>query len=279
MRAHALWLCLLSAGCSSFVENHPRTLFLGETYQPEAVRDAIARAMNRRRMALEGESGANAFAVSTRSGAACAYVVSYSDHSLVINAGADGVNPAPSPTMIDARCLNEADVLGKAIQKEVQRPGKVAAKEERRRERHELAVARANAAAAQADAVSQEAQLQQQQLAQQPQPDGTDAQQPDAQQPVEQAAPVEEPRVVNRVHNTRIVNSTSTSNTSINYNVVNAAPPPEAQAPPLNPLLCCRARQPYVCPSVPVYAAACVKNPAELPSQCRLDPSQARYCP
>src|SRR5262245_46668557 len=134
MRYGMLWLCMAAGGCATFVENRPRTFFLGQTYETGAVRDAVERAINHRRMKTQGGSGVSTFALSSRSGADCAYVVSYSDHNLVINIGPAG-NPPPQPTQIDSRCVKEADLLGKMIEKEVQRPAKLAQKEQRRRER------------------------------------------------------------------------------------------------------------------------------------------------
>jgi hypothetical protein len=275
MRAFAI--VMLAAGCGpTLVQNQPKTVMLGQRYDAGAVRDAVARSVNKLRLASQGETDGQALALDTRHGASCFLTIQYTAANVVISSVQDAVEPG----MIDKRCLIEQDSLAHVIAKEVQRPAKLAAKAERAARRHELDMAREQRMTEQAQLARE--QLEQQQAQQPAADDGNAA--PD------NAAPVEDPNATAPVvvapgptNNTYVYQnssnvSNSTSNMTITSTVINASPPSEPQAPPISPLLCCRQGQPFVCPNVSVYAAACIQKPATLANFCRVDAQQARYC-
>ncbi|HZS37051.1 MAG TPA: hypothetical protein VFF06_09495 [Polyangia bacterium] len=268
-----LLLLSLLAGCGpTLIANAPKTVLLGQRYQPGDVRDAVARAINHRKLAPQGEVEGRAVALDTRHGATCLFTVEYTSANLIINASVDAA--APPPAQIDQRCAVEADALAHAIAKEVERPAKVAAKEERARRRHELAVENARAAGEQA-ALAREQLEQQQQQQQQGDPNDSAEPQPIADPNAYAPAPAP---TVNYQFNNSVSSSTSTSNTNVTVNRTTVNQPALAQQAPLSPFLCCRTGQPYVCPNTAVYAAACVQRTADLARTCRLDPAQAPYC-
>jgi hypothetical protein len=274
MRAFAI--VMLAAGCGpTLVQNQPKTVMLGQRYDAGAVRDAVARSVNKLRLSSQGETDGQALALDTRHGASCFLTIQYTGANVVISSVQDAVEPG----MIDKRCLIEQDSLAHVIAKEVQRPAKVAAKAERAARRHELEMAREQRMTEQATLARE--QLEQQQ-AQAPAADDGNGAPPDNAAPVEDAnaAPVVVAPATNNTYVYQNSNSVSnsTSNTTITSTVINASPPSEPQAPPISPLLCCRQGQPFVCPNVSVYAAACIQKPASLANFCRVDAQQARYC-
>jgi hypothetical protein len=279
MRGFAI--VMLAAGCApTLVQNQPKTVLLAMSYDAGEVRNAVVRSVNKLRLSPQGETEGQALVLDTRHGANCFLTVQYTGANVVISS----VQDATEPGMIDKRCLIEQDSLARVIAKEVMRPAKIAAKAERAARRHELEMAREQRMTE--EAALQREQLQQQQ-AQAPVGDPNAVPPDDTAQPVDAPAADYQPAAAstnnNNSNNTYVYQnnnsvSNSSSNTTITSTVINASPPSEPQAPPISPLLCCRQKQPYVCPSVAVYAASCIQKPATLANACRVDPQQARYC-
>jgi hypothetical protein len=251
-------------GCAPrFVANQPRTVLLQNTYDLAAVRGAIARAIHHRKLTTESEAEA-AVVVATPKSPRCRYEINYSDHGLVV--AMTGPGPAAGSPAIDERCVDEAKGLVKAVEKEVQRPAREAARAIEAERRHEMAVARERELAAQAELAAEQA-----------------AQQPPAPPYVVASPDPPTPIVTNNTVNLQSNHTSSstvnnTTNTTTIVRQVAPAPAPQPSQPALERYLCCRDGQPRVCPNLPAYTAACVRQPSQLAALCPVDSGQARYC-
>src|SRR5262249_5515059 len=220
---YAAGLAMLAFACSAvFVANQPRTILLDQAYQAPAVRDAIARSIHRRKMMPQSEAPGELVASATRKSRICLYRLTYSDHDVVIAASvpASAGAPAAPQAKIDQRCLEEADALGKVITREVQRPAQEAAKAEKTRRDHELAVERERRMAQQLQLAGELAAQQAAAAASNSPSEPAPACATPA--PAPAAGPTYNYTSTNTVQN-------STSNTTVNYKVVNQAP---AASPP-----------------------------------------------
>jgi hypothetical protein len=137
MRFTVLAFAGLLAGCAAkFVAtpSQPSHTVLKSTYDPSQVRDAAAHVVSRRHWLLDESDGVIR---GTDSEHGCVLDVAYTDRAFEIRttplAGAAGA----ADGRIDSRCVDETAKLGKLIVKEVERPAKLAEKEEKRRRRAE----------------------------------------------------------------------------------------------------------------------------------------------
>ncbi|HZS42305.1 MAG TPA: hypothetical protein VFF06_35990, partial [Polyangia bacterium] len=126
---------LFAGGCAAtFTSNRPKEVTLKDTYDPSAVRDAAAHVLFRAHLEVVAENDRSLSAAE----APCGYTIEYRDRGFVVRAAplaprADG--------LIDGRCLDTEDKLAKHIVKEVERPARLAVKEEKRRRRAERTAA------------------------------------------------------------------------------------------------------------------------------------------
>ena len=108
MRNLSLLVLGLAASCApSFVANQPRSLLLGQSYDPTAIRDAIGRAVTNRRMTPQQEVPGRMVLSSSPDDASCLHVVTYTDHSFEVDstsAPEDAAKHRAAPGSIDERC-------------------------------------------------------------------------------------------------------------------------------------------------------------------------------
>jgi hypothetical protein len=257
------------AGCGpSLVTQRPTVAMLDSTYDATAVRDAVVRAINRGHMLGQSEGTGMVGALGTKR-PACAFQVRYTQADVAIDVSSPNA-PAGS---VDQRCLEQSDRFAKAIRREVGRPAREAMRDERRRQRHELAVEQARAFTAQME-------LQQQQLAAQQQADAdaqAQAQADDGQ--AQQDAPAAPAPVENNTTNFNWQNNNtsiqSNSNTTVNRTTIHQAQP---SVQGIRPLSVCYSGQVYQCPNGAVQAAA-IRSPREAPRLCHAYATSMRVCP
>jgi len=257
-------------GCGgTLVPAQPRMVQLGSQYDASAVRDAVARAMNRRKMRVFVDDGQRLVASDTRGGRNCVHAVTYTDHNVLIaTSPPEGVAPGQQ-AVVDSRCLDEGEVLAKVVRKEVERPARLAAR------RLRVAAGWAPAAGPVAEPAVDSGAVAEPAPAPAPSVEPVYSAPAPAPQPVYVAAPPPAPVFVQRnvQHNSNV-----SVNNSVSYHhtvVQNSAPPPP---PPIKQGLCCVNGQGYVCPNASIFVAMCVTKKAEIPRSCQLDPTQARYC-
>lgn len=265
----------LSGCAATFVQNQPRTVMFESTYEPDAVRSALVRVFNKRKVVTVSEESGRASGDSQRTSVPCSFTVDYTGQNAIVSMA--GPTVPGDASQIDSRCDEEANQIGRHLASEVTRPEKTARKMEKRQRQHEENVARNNAWAAQANLAAQQEARRREELAAMPQPAPQVIVPPQAPEP-QYVAPAAPAPVIQNSWSQHNSQSTSTTNIQTNTTVINKAAPEPERPPDLKALTCCHNGRGYVCPSTVVYAAACVQNRAELAKLCPNEPPQDRYC-
>jgi len=260
----------------------PHTALLDQTYQPAAVRDAVARSITHRKLDPQGETDGRVTVTERHHG--CLLSIDYAPAQVIVTASAplaatppsaatEGTPPAAAK--VNQRCDVLAAQLAKAVADEVQAPARAAAKEIRDQRNAEVNVARAQA-------FSQAASLAREQLAQQQgaaaDPGGDQAPDPGGDQGGDQGA---DPAAVQTgpapAGGTTVINNVAVTNTT--YRVRGGGGPQPGGGVQMKRNLCCTGGQAFVCPSVEAYASACVNKRAPLAKVCRAEAAQRQFCP
>jgi len=272
--AMGLWAC----GGTVMVQAEPQTALLDQTYQPNLVRDAIARSINHRRLAAQGEAPGMVNVSDQRHG--CSYTFQYGPSNVVVTALASGPPAATAPAgppMVSKHCEQQAAALAKAVVNEVQAPAREAAKAAKDERNAAVSVARAQAAA-------QAAALARDQLAQQAatQGDGTDQGSADPASDGTAADPGQpDPSGAAAPANNPVVYSNTQINNTVRIDQRYAAPGSAAPAAPrMRPNTLCVGGQAFVCPSASALGAAVrLRDRSQTGGICPLDRAQSPLCP
>jgi hypothetical protein len=133
---------LAFGGCgASFVANQPNHVMLANTYEPAQVRDAVATVVLKRHwIAREGEGVIEA--TDPKSG--CTHNIVYNEHGIDIASASVVTQEQAAANLIDERCLDGAERLGKWVRKQVELPAKMAIRAEKRARRAEAAATAMN---------------------------------------------------------------------------------------------------------------------------------------